>query len=108
VVFGVAIPGYEGRAGMTAVTTDEHFDIATLRDHLAAALPTYARPLFVRCCHTLDATGTFKLVKRTLMAEGYAGADPGDPVWFNDRVGGLFVACDAALCRAIEANRLSL
>jgi fatty-acyl-CoA synthase len=106
VVFGVSIPGYEGRAGMAAVTTDEHFDVARLRNHLAAALPAYARPLFVRCCRTLDVTGTFKLVKSKLMAEGYAGA--GDPVWFNDRVAGRFVACDAALRRSIEANRMPL
>jgi fatty-acyl-CoA synthase len=106
VVFGVPIPGYEGRAGMAAVTTDEHFDVAALHVRLAAALPAYARPLFVRCCRTLDVTGTFKLVKSQLMAEGYAVTS--DPVWFNDRAAGRFVVCDAALCRAIEANRMTL
>jgi fatty-acyl-CoA synthase len=106
VVFGVRIPGHEGRAGMAAITTDARFDLATLRNHLAAALPAYARPLFVRCCRTLDVTGTFKLVKSKLIAEGYA--DAGDPVWFNDHAAGRFVACEAALCRSIEANRTPL
>lgn len=106
VVFGVQIPGYEGRAGMAAVTADERFDVATLGDHLMAALPAYARPLFVRCCRTLDVTGTFKLVKSTLITEGYAGTN--DPVWFNDRTVGRFVAFDADLRRAIETNRMPL
>ena len=100
VVYGVAIPGHEGRAGMAAITTDDRFDFDSLRAHLVAHLPTYAHPLFIRRCDTLDVTGTFKLTKGKLAAEGYANAN--DPVWFNDRDMGRFVACDAALLRSIR------
>ena len=100
VVYGVAIPGHEGRAGMAAVTTDDCFDFDSLRAHLVAHLPAYAHPLFIRRCDTLDVTGTFKLTKGKLAAEGYANAN--DPVWFNDRDMGRFVACDAALLRSIR------
>ncbi len=97
VVYGVRLPGQEGRAGMAAVTGGP--DLAVVRQHLGQALPTYAQPLFLRQCATLDATGTFKLVKTTLAAQGYA-ASP-DPVWFNDHPAGRFVPVDAALLRSL-------
>jgi fatty-acyl-CoA synthase len=99
VVYGVNVSGHEGRAGMAAITTDTLFDLAGLRAHLMATLPTYAHPLFVRCRTGLDMTGTFKLVKGKLAEEGYANAN--DPVWFNDRIAGQFVAFDAALLQSI-------
>ncbi|WP_428490152.1 long-chain-acyl-CoA synthetase [Rhodopila sp.] len=108
VVYGVSVAGHEGRAGMAAITTEAGtteagtteagFDLAALRAHLAARLPHYAQPLFLRVCAELDLTGTFKLAKGRLQREGYAEA--ADPVWFNDRESG-FVACDAALRSSI-------
>jgi fatty-acyl-CoA synthase len=100
VVYGVTMRGYEGRAGMAAISTDDRFDFDSLRTHLVALLPTYAHPLFIRCCDTLDVTGTFKLTKGKLTAEGYNNAN--DPVWFNDRDMGRFVVCDAALLQSIN------
>jgi len=102
VVFGVAVPGNEGRAGMAAITTDDRFTFDTLKAHLDARLPVYAQPLFVRCCETLDFTGTFKLTKGRLVQEGYAGSP--EPVWFSDRAAGRFVPCDEALIRSIAAG----
>src|SRR6266480_4658503 len=46
-VYGVQIPGTEGRAGMAALVADE-LDLAAFRNHLIARLPGYARPLFLR------------------------------------------------------------
>src|SRR5208283_76552 len=66
VVYGVAVPGMEGRAGMAAITTDETFCFEALRMHLIANLPDYARPLFVRLCSDIPTTGTFKLAKGSL------------------------------------------
>ncbi len=99
VVYGVAIVGQEGRAGMAAITTDEQFSLSALHAHLQAQLPGYAQPLFVRCCSTLDMTGTFKLTKGKLAEEGYTKSS--DPVWFNDREAGRFVACDDTIITAI-------
>jgi fatty-acyl-CoA synthase len=99
VVYGVKVPGQEGRAGMAAITSGPDFDLETLRDHLAAALPDYAQPLFVRSRASLDVTGTFKLVKGKLAEESYDGTD--DPVWFNDRQAGRFLSCDANVIRSI-------
>ena len=102
-VYGVAVPGHEGRAGMAALATDGRFDLEALRTHLAAALPGYAQPLFVRLRGALDTTGTFKLTKARLVEEGYAGTN--DPVWFHDRASGRYVPCDAVLRESIAAGR---
>src|SRR6266851_5447575 len=48
VVYGVTIPGTEGRAGMAAVITNRDFNMVAFRQHLAVCLPEYARPLFLR------------------------------------------------------------
>jgi fatty-acyl-CoA synthase len=99
-VYGVVVPGHEGRAGMAAITTNDHFEFAGLRDHLTANLPKYARPLFIRQRANLDITGTFKLTKNDLTREGYANT--GDPVWFNDNITDTFIPCDAAIAQAIQ------
>jgi fatty-acyl-CoA synthase len=83
VVYGVTVPGTEGRAGMAAITTDERFEFATLAAHLKAHLPDYAHPQFVRLCSALDTTGTFKLTKTNLAREGYSKTS--DPIWCWDR-----------------------
>ncbi len=97
-VYGVAVPGQEGRAGMAAIVGS--FDPAVLWPYLAARLPGYAQPLFVRSCRALDLTGTFKLATAGLAREGFAGS--ADPVWFNNRR--AYVPCDAALLRGIAAG----
>jgi fatty-acyl-CoA synthase len=99
IVYGVAAPGYEGRAGMAAVVVEDftRFDLAGLRAHLETALPVYARPLFLRFRHELDATGTFKPRKSTLVAEGFDPAAISEPLFFDDRAAKAYRPLDAAL-----------
>jgi fatty-acyl-CoA synthase len=106
VVYGVAVPGAEGRAGMAAITTADGFDLAVLHRHLAQGLPDYARPLFVRLCRSLDVTGTFKPITRQLAQDGFSRAASPDPVWFADPRCGAFVLCDDALREQIETSGL--
>ena len=75
-VFGVKIEGTEGRAGMAALVLAENqsFDADSFRRHVEAALPGYARPVFVRINKALETTGTFKLKKRDLQKEGIESA----------------------------------
>ena len=72
-VYGVAVPGYEGRAGMAALVVDgaPDFDLPGLRAHIATHLPTYARPVFLRFRRDLEMTSTFKQKKTELVAEGF-------------------------------------
>jgi fatty-acyl-CoA synthase len=91
VVYGVPVPGAEGRAGMAAITVDAEFSLPALHAWLAARLPRYARPLFVRVCAQLETTGTFKPVKAALAREGYDAAKMSDQVFTDDAAQGCFV-----------------
>ena len=73
-VYGVAVPGHEGRAGMAALVIDRGFRSGGSRRHVEAALPPYARPLFLRLSKELEITGTFKHRAQALAAQGF---DPG-------------------------------
>jgi fatty-acyl-CoA synthase len=84
---------------MAAIVTNEDFDLVTLSAHLAARLPAYARPLFLRSCTSFEVTGTYKSIKSRLQQEGYSNSP--DPVWFNDCNAGQFVLCDASVLRSI-------
>jgi fatty-acyl-CoA synthase len=73
VVYGVAIPGTDGKAGMAAVILREGavFDGADLARSLFRQLPAYAVPLFVRVVDELPRTSTFKNRKVELRSAGY-------------------------------------
>ncbi|HTW74545.1 MAG TPA: long-chain-acyl-CoA synthetase [Steroidobacteraceae bacterium] len=101
-VYGVAVPGAEGRAGMAALVVEPSFDPAAFRAEIARALPEYARPLFLRLVPALALTGTFKLSKQQLLAEAYDPAIVSDPLYFDDRARGAFVRLDAALHRRLQ------
>src|SRR5205085_4927601 len=70
-VYGVSVPGYEGRAGMAAVVADRPIDLADLRAFLAARLPDYGRPLFLRQLGQIEVTTTFQHKKVDLVREGF-------------------------------------
>ena len=60
VVYGVDIPGVEGKAGMAAIVEDvAKFDLDKFLSRLKAELPTYAIPLFIRLVGSLDLTGIY-------------------------------------------------
>lgn len=102
VVYGVIVPGQEGRAGMAALVPAEDFTPAALAAHCAARLPSYAQPLFLRLCPTLDLTGTFKLIPARLAAEGFSQLP--DPIWFRTPTG--YIPCDPALIQALTQGHL--
>jgi fatty-acyl-CoA synthase len=98
-IYGVAIPGADGKAGMAALVVEPGvFDFATFRSHLKAQLPAYARPMFVRLCPALPATGTFRLRKTELAQQSYDKST--DPVWFNDERKDAFLPYDGAVLTA--------
>ncbi|MCW5725452.1 MAG: long-chain-acyl-CoA synthetase [Maricaulaceae bacterium] len=105
-VYGVSIAGYPGRAGMAALTVTEGFDMQALRAHLHAALPAYARPLFLRIQGEADTTGTFKLKKVDLVKDGFDPQRIKDPVWFDHPSEGAYVHLDAATYKAIQSGEV--
>ncbi|HKO53300.1 MAG TPA: AMP-binding protein [Polyangiaceae bacterium] len=76
-VFGVAVPGYPGRAGFAEVVSDGPFDVARIA-RAALALPVHARPCFVRPVPSLEHTSSFKIKKRSL---DLTNAPPGASMW---------------------------
>lgn len=84
-VFGVVVPGADGRAGMAALAAAPDFDIDRFGQAIALRLPSFARPCFVRLCGTLEVTPTFKLRKQELIAAGYDPARCRDPLFIYER-----------------------
>lgn len=69
-VYGVEVPGAEGRAGCAAIPADVSFDPKALAAHARSTLPKYAVPFFLRIVPTMEQTGTVKHLKVALRKEG--------------------------------------
>lgn len=78
-VYGVQVPGADGRAGMAMLVLDDatSFDWGGFARYLEPRLPSYARPLFVRVGGAIETTGTFKYRKVDLREAGFDPAKPG-------------------------------
>jgi acyl-CoA synthetase (AMP-forming)/AMP-acid ligase II len=110
-VYGVQVPGSDGRCGMAALVLRcpvEEFDLAGFARHVERALPAYARPVFLRVRQELEVTGTFKQVKSELRRDGYDPARCGEPVYAWPARQPGYVAVDAAVQRALDAGQLAL
>jgi fatty-acyl-CoA synthase len=85
-VYGVQVPGNEGRAGMAAVLmqADQAFDPKALYALTEARLPRYAAPVFVRVTTSADLTSSYKLRKVDLQRQGYCPRHCGDPLFIRD------------------------
>ena len=105
VVYGVTIPGRDGRAGMAALVTDRDLDLVTFRYHLVNRLPQYACPLFLRIRDKIEATTTFKHTKNALMCQGYEPVT-GAVIYFNDPEKQAFVRLDQALYDRIQTGQI--
>nr|WP_275106847.1 long-chain-acyl-CoA synthetase [Nocardia terpenica] len=82
VVYGVDVPGADGKAGMAAITLADgaEFDGPALAARLYGRLPAYAVPLFLRIVGELETTSTFKSRKVELRKQGYT-PDESTPVY---------------------------
>src|SRR5881409_1845672 len=109
-VYGVAVPGEDGRAGMAALVLAEgaRFDGAALYARAEQHLPAYARPAFVRLVPEMDVTGTLKQRKLALAAEGYDPARAGDPLFVRDDAACAYVPLTTAVLAAIRDGRRRL
>ena len=83
-VYGVTVDGADGRAGMAALVMDRPFDPVAFGEHVARELPPYAQPLFVRLLPAMDTTGTFKIRKVDLVADGYDPSKVKGAMYFHD------------------------
>jgi citronellyl-CoA synthetase len=109
VVYGVEIPGTNGRCGMAALRLSEgrQLDSAALAAHLDNELPVYAAPLFIRLLGEVETTGTFKYKKADLKQAAYNPAAVQEPLWVRLPGEQCFTELDPSLFAAIgqEAYR---
>ncbi|WP_446665905.1 long-chain-acyl-CoA synthetase [Flexivirga sp. B27] len=89
-VYGVAVPGTDGKAGMAAVVLhDGHdFDGTEWGSRLAGLLPAYAMPLFIRVTDSLEHTTTFKSRKIELRNQGFERPGDDNVYVLTDAAGG--------------------
>jgi len=107
-VYGVAIPGQDGRAGMAALVVNERFDVERIAQRVNEGLAAYARPIFLRILPEMEITGTFKHRKIDLVRDGFDPRRLSDGLYFREPASGRYVPLDAATFEAIEAGRVRL
>jgi fatty-acyl-CoA synthase len=107
-VYGVALPGTDGRAGMAALVVSADFNLDEFRRRLAAQLPSYARPVLLRIVPALELTGTFKLKKQELARQGYDPTRIRDQLYLDDGSRQEYVRLDAPLYQRLQAGELRL
>ena len=104
-VYGVEVPGQDGRAGMVALRLGgSEFDGESFFAFVREALPSYAVPVFVRVLPELEITGTFKLRKVELQREGFDPEAVGDPLWVRDPEAERYVPLDAGMVERIRSG----
>lgn len=106
-VYGVEIPGANGRAGMASLVLNEGvhaLDLDSFSNYVNEHLPGYARPVFLRIQRELDTTGTFKLVKGELRKQGYDLDQVGDPLYVLKPRSDRYEPLDAAFAALLRAG----
>jgi len=106
-VYGVSVPGLDGRAGMAALVVDGDFNLEQLPARLKA-LPPYARPIFLRLSPRIEVTGTFKQRKVDLVAAGMDPSAIADPLYFLDSDSGRYERLTPERYAEIVAGKVKL
>ncbi|XP_028273625.1 very long-chain acyl-CoA synthetase [Parambassis ranga] len=109
-VYGVTIPGYEGRAGMAAIVLNQNhkLDGKKLYNHLVKTLPAYAWPWFLRIQTSLDVTETFKQQKMKLVQEGVNPEITHEPLYFLKASEKDYILLTSPLYQDIVSGKISL
>lgn len=109
VVYGVEVPGIEGRAGMAAIL-DEHetLNLDSLSENLAMVLPPYARPMFIRLLKSVETTGTFKIRKVDLKKESFDVTKVQDKIYYMDVRSGQYKPVTPEIYKDICEGKIKL
>jgi fatty-acyl-CoA synthase len=107
-VYGVEVPGHDGRAGMVALVTEGEIDLQGLRTHLKSRLPEYARPVFLRVMRELESTGTFKPRKQDLVRTAFNPGATADVMYVNDRERDSYALVDQEMFDRIRASEFRI
>lgn len=105
-VYGVKIPGYDGRAGMASLVAERKVELQELFAYLENALPQYARPIFLRITPETEITTTFKYKKVNLVKEGYDPDKVSDALFVVDTASKTYVPLDKTLFKKIAKSEI--
>jgi len=105
-VYGVEVPGADGRAGMASLNVSDEFSLDAFTEHVQKNLPVYQRPYFLRIQHDMRITGTFKHQKVDYRKEGFDPRKVNDPMYFLD--GDKYVPLDAMLFESLQSGSTTL
>uniref|UniRef100_A0A668W0Y1 Arachidonate--CoA ligase n=2 Tax=Oreochromis TaxID=8139 RepID=A0A668W0Y1_OREAU len=109
VVYGVEVPGAEGKAGMAAIADPSHStNLEKFVKDMEKALPPYARPVFLRFLPEVNKTGTFKFQKTELRRDSFDPSAVSDRLYFLDSSKGRYVQLDEELYRSILSGKCKL
>ena len=106
-VYGVEVPGVEGRAGMAFITLKDgiQFDAQAFSLYAHRELPSFACPVFVRIEKEQNTTGTFKLVKGQLKKEAFHLDQIDQPVYIKKPNSNEYELLDQAFYAQILAGK---
>ena len=107
-VYGVKIPGCEGKAGMAALVLEEGRRLEDLCAELQQRLPRYACPIFFRIVPAMDLTGTFKYSKAAWRKQGIDPTLCADAIYFEQPVMRTLVPLDQDLYGQILRGEIRL
>ncbi|XP_011945521.1 PREDICTED: long-chain fatty acid transport protein 6 isoform X2 [Cercocebus atys] len=109
-VYGVAISGYEGRAGMASIILkpNKSLDLEKVYEQVVTSLPAYACPRFLRIQEKMEATGTFKLLKYRLVEEGFNPLKISEPLYFMDNLKKSYIPLTRELYDQIMLGEIKL
>jgi len=83
-VYGVEVPGADGRAGMASIHCNSEFSVDAFAAFAARNLASYQRPQFLRIQQEMRITVTFKHQKVEYRREGYDPGQVSDPLYIID------------------------
>ncbi|WP_371395604.1 long-chain-acyl-CoA synthetase [Fretibacter rubidus] len=107
-VYGVQVPGYDGRAGMASIVSEAAPDLKALKAHIDASLPLYARPVFLRMSKETDTTSTFKFKKTNLVKAGFDPANISEPLYYACAATGAYKPVTKEVFKGITSGTIRL
>jgi acyl-CoA synthetase (AMP-forming)/AMP-acid ligase II len=99
-VYGVEVPGADGRAGMASVNCGADFSIEDFARFVLQNLPGYQRPIFVRVQDEMRITVTLKHQKVDYRREGFDPAKVEDPLYLLE--GERYIPLDADVWASLQ------
>ena len=107
IVYSVAIPGIEGRAGMAAIAKPE-INLDSLLASFRQRLPHYSVPLFIRLIAAPELTVTYKYSKVNFKKAGFDINSVTDPIFFLDPRCNKYVPLNTEIFNLLIESKLRL